>query len=120
MGVEYYVVCDDDRTGYELGKGSWSLFYEIKPFQCAADLRAAFELLIEKDQDFPGLEDRRAYLREICEEVVAYCEQRAWRVRFVNDCGDETVVDPERFEDYVARGLGDGYLFRRVGTRYRE
>ena len=46
MGVEYYVVCDDDRTGWELGKGSWHIFYDVDPFQCASCLRAAFELVI--------------------------------------------------------------------------
>lgn len=122
MGVEYDLISDVTREGYELGKGPWAWlvpqFLRASPNPIAAITR-----LLVDDQFEP------AYAAEVAREVVAFINAHPdWRI--IDDCSSDITVmtDEERartLSEELAEGLGDGVeegfpIYRKVGSRYRK
>lgn len=125
MGVEYDLISDATREGYELGKGPWGSEDFLVALRSADSVVKVATFLVE-DGFSSG------YATEIACEVAAFTAARPdWRV--VHDCGnwDGAVVDDEERaeieadeEEEEAREFGfdvsDFPLYRKVGSRYRR
>jgi hypothetical protein len=123
MGVEYDLISDATREGYELGKGPW---YELPEALRSSDPEAAIIKLLITD----GYNFDLPYATEVAREVVAFAVAHPdWRI--IDDCSSDISVmtDEERAEtlaEEIAEGLiadeKDDVLpiYRRVGTRYRR
>lgn len=124
MGVEYDIVSDKAHEGYELGKGSWCELPEA--LRATNPVTAVVALMRQDSWDdaWPN-----ALATDVAREIVAFAEAHPdWRV--IDDCSSDIWVctDEDRAK-YVAecRSLdGDDYedeepfLYRKVGSRYRE
>jgi len=120
MGVEYYLVSDSAKVGYELGK----YMHETRDALREPDPVAA---IVRFMMEAPPLDDL-AYATKIAAEVVAFVKAHPdWRM--TDDCSSDIAVltdearaelrvedvamgeDPDEFED-------DFPTYRQVGSRY--
>jgi hypothetical protein len=120
MGVEYYLVSDSEKVGYELGK----YMHETRDALKEADPVAAIMRFM---MEAPPLNDLE-YAARIATEVVAFAKAYPdWRM--IDDCSSDIAVmtdetraelraedvsigeDPDEFED-------DFPTYRQVGSRY--
>lgn len=119
MGIEYDLISDATREGYELGKGPWDdeLIEALRASDPAVALKA---YLVEEtlwERTSPG------YLDEIVPEIIAFAKAHPdWRV--INDASsDISVVDDEWRAQLVSEGEDpddpDFPMYRKVGSRYR-
>lgn len=117
MSVEYDLISDSAREGYELGQGPWAQDAFAKALRSADPVGEVFSFLVE-DHYEPQYAKRVA--GEIAAFVVAHPD---WRV--VDDCGgwDGSVVSNGRLAILVDEGCDpmdpNFPLYLRVGSRYR-
>lgn len=108
MGTEYYLVNNENRTFYELGKGHWFAFNEN--LDALTDLEYLKEFIFEYclfNLDIP-IPDGKQYCEEIAIEIFEFAKcKNIKNIVLTNDSGDEL---------YVIRCLG----YSCVGTRYRS
>jgi hypothetical protein len=121
MGVEYDLISDVTREGYELGKGPWADLPQALRSSDPTD--AIITLLVADRFELP-------YATEVARDVVAFAVAHPdWRI--IDDCSSDISVmtDEERAEtlaEEIAEGLiadekDDVFpIYRRVGTRYRQ
>ncbi len=99
MGVIYYLVDDEHREAYALGKGSW------------ADIFARGEVAARQEDAkrivnaIPDMFLDASYAGLVVAEVVFFLVHSRWRARFVNDTNDE--LDREQ-------------KYKVVGSRYKD
>ena len=127
MGVEYDLISDSAREGYELGKGPWGMDEFPDALRTADPIAALVLLFAEEERGFTP-----EYAKEIAKEIVAFATAHPdWRV--VNDHGgwDGSVMSDEEIAEERAEAIAEGEdlpdvndpdfpVYRRVGSRYRE
>jgi hypothetical protein len=119
VGVEYDIISDSARVGYELGKGPWGDF-DFADFVRVGDASKIAAFLIN---EYRGLWESE-YCGEIANAVVAFAAAHPdWRI--VNDCScDITVADDEEWQRLVEEEGENPYdadfpIYKQVGSRYR-
>lgn len=122
MGIEYSLISDEKRVGYDLGKGPWP---ELPPILRASDPLGHIVALMN-DSGF----DNEAYCAEIAREVVAFASAHPdWRL--IDDCSDDiNVLTDEQAAELRAEDIEMGDdpdeiekdfpRYKQVGTRYRK
>ena len=119
MGVEYDLVSDSAREGYELGKGPWGMDEFAEALRSSDPVAAIVALLADEEEGFSP-----EYAREIAEEIAAFARAHPdWRV--INDAQSDIYVADETEEREMLEEGEDPNdpicpVYRRVGTRYRE
>jgi len=111
MGVEYYLINKEEKTFYDLGKGSW---FELRDeLDSLTDVEYMEEFIYDNvfnSYDCPREDDKywRSYCAELANELVQFAKcKNIKNIDLINDLGDETVA---------LRGLG----YRCTGSRYRD
>ncbi len=117
MPVEYDLISDVAREGYELGSGVWYEDAFIKALRSTDPVGEVFAFLVEEDDYEPE------YARKVASEIAAFAAAHPdWRV--VSEQWDGAVVDGEWMAVLVDEGsdpMDTGYpLYRKVGSRYRQ
>jgi hypothetical protein len=109
MGIEWYILCDDDRTAYGLGKYGDELAALIENGLRGPELRTA----VEEDLRF-RFRCTEPYYARVTSEIVTFCEKV---VRATNDMREDFAVehpgDPLDPEDHVGRTI-----YQLLGSRY--
>lgn len=127
MGVEYDLISDSAREGYELGKGWWGGSEFEKALRSNDPVGEVTAHMIED-----GFEP--LYAAEVAREITAFASAHPdWRV--INDCSSDISVmtDTQRDEtlaeeraDEIALGydpddlVDDLPIYKKVGSRYRK
>lgn len=119
MGVEYDLVSDTSREGYELGKGPWSTEEFLQALH-NVDANAISDLMLKEGWS----EIHRGYCERVAADVIAFVSVYPdWRL--IDDgSSDITVVDVDEWCELVDQGCdpddSEFTLYRRVGSRYRQ
>lgn len=118
MGVEYSLISDTLREGYELGKGAWGDPAFAEALRSIDPISEVVAFLVEED-DFEPI-----HAVEIAQGIAAFTAAHPdWRV--VDDGGwAGDVVDDEWRAIVVDEGWDpmdpDFPLYKQVGSRYRQ
>jgi hypothetical protein len=118
MGIEYDLISDTTKEGYELGKGPWG-GDDFEQLLKSASLKDIAAFLVEHKYP-PDYSDVIA--REVVEFAAAHPD---WRI--IDDCSCEIWVatDELRAEAIADLELGEDIddpdfpIYRKVGSRYR-
>ena len=123
MGICYDLVSDQDRVGYELGKGPYGDPEFTDALRAANPVTAVTEYLVAEGTGGLGWGPiGRWYAAQIAADVVAFAKAHPdWRV--VNDAQwDGDVVDDEERARIVDEGRDENDplapLYQRVGSRF--
>jgi hypothetical protein len=112
MGVEYYLVSDSAKVGYELGK----YMHETRDALREPDPVAAIVRFMMEASPLDDL----AYATKIAAEIVAFAKAHPdWRM--TDDCSSDIAVmtDADREEDRREFPEdADWPVYRQVGSRY--
>jgi hypothetical protein len=121
MGVEYDLVSNSTREGYELGKGCWGCDEFEKALRSDDPVGEATAHMIEEN----GFES--AYAAEVAREIAAFVAAHPdWKI--INDAQSEycVVTDEERDELLAEKwwpddelGSDDFPIYKKLGSRYR-
>lgn len=123
MGIEYALVSDAARVGYDLGKGPWDDDF-VKA--CRKDAEGlALIIYLEREWDVSADCRENGCIDEVVHEIVAFITKYPdWRV--VNDAQDDLTVADEEMWHQLVNVEGDDPndedfpIYRQVGTRYRD
>lgn len=116
MGIEYDLISDSARVGYELGKGPCGdeEFSELLKSGNVEDLE---RFIAEEESGFPA-----DYIRDIVVKIVEFAAKyKDWRV--INDCSSDISVVSNEQKAEILESFGDDPsfpLYERVGSRYRK
>jgi hypothetical protein len=126
MGTEWYLLCDDDMTAYQLGKGACQIATVIHEGKRGVELDAEMRVWLE-DLASPGdvnfdaqfiFIDPIAYCARVEREVAAFLLKGG--VRVDNDASwDEVWIETDGRDPYRMRESGCR-VYRQVGSRYAE
>jgi hypothetical protein len=125
MGTEAYLICDANRTAYDLGKflGTWTLVDWSLTNRATfakrildAWIGAGCEYEEEQNDDGPG--SARAYAARLADELFVFCVAGGWSARVVHEdffYDDAELIDAPwaRFE--ATPGLSQ---YRYCGSRW--
>lgn len=110
MGVEYDLISDSAREGYELGKGPWADLERILR-NSSWPANEITSLLVGDKFDF-------AYAAVVAREIVAFADAHPdWRI--IDDCSSDISVVPDADDEELFSDC-DFPVYKRVGTRYRR
>lgn len=127
MGIEYDLVSDLAREGYELGKGPWEDEEFAEALRSDKPLANVVWWLMTPENAHAGLgwgPFTKEYAQDIAVEIVHFVSTHPdWRV--INDASSDIWVctDEEREEERAAFGDEDGPDFpryKKVGSRFRD
>jgi hypothetical protein len=125
MGTEWYLLCDDDMTAYQLGKGACEIASVIHEGKRGVDLDAEMQLWLSDLTDngdanfdaYLAFVDPAAYRARVVREIAAFLSKDA--VHVDNDASwDEVWIDTGR-DPYRMRESGCR-VYRQVGSRYAQ